>query len=535
MLNSKQLMEVTGISRATLNNYVAQGILPNPVIRTPSGEPGRATRLGYFDETAADIVNQVQQLKKDGLSMAQIADLIGTRSALASEQDTLQTGAGAQETSTQSGTPRPQPAPLSAPVPASPSLLRPARTPQQPPPANLNLEESIENFPGPAYMVNNNFELIWWNDKASGSFFQSQDNLPGDLESRNLLKMLFTTLSAQNPDTMRDMLKPHLAAGKKRLSQQALVKIYSALDAEQLSILKDLYEEVEPIGKEPMVHFPAILPVPEGGNRDESMYDLYACFYREGILFTYSPVQLENDFLLEFLSKRNHVINELLKKRKPYLTNVTVMVADVQNSIRICSELPAEEYFELINNIWQESEPIFRKYYGTYGKHAGDGMVYYFFPQPDCDYKLNAIRCSLELQQMMRRLTLNWQSRKGWFSDLHLNIGLNEGQEWFGSYHAGGHVEFTVLGETINYASRISDFARDGSIWATKNMLNQIPSPTRQKIKFGITRQTQQQESVFVNDTYASLGSLLDGERESERKFMDLGMLPITEIRGVEE
>ena len=78
MLNSKQLMEVTGISRATLNNYVAQGILPNPVIRTPSGESGRATRLGYFDETAADIVNQVQQLKKDGLSMAQIADLIGT-------------------------------------------------------------------------------------------------------------------------------------------------------------------------------------------------------------------------------------------------------------------------------------------------------------------------------------------------------------------------------------------------------------------------------------------------------------------------
>ncbi|MEQ8408452.1 MAG: adenylate/guanylate cyclase domain-containing protein [Gammaproteobacteria bacterium] len=530
MLNSKQLMEVTGISRATLNNYVAQGILPNPVIRTPSGESGRATRLGYFDETAADIVNQVQQLKKDGLSMAQIADLIGTRSALANEQDAAQNDAGTEESIAQSGTPRLHPASS-----ASHSPPRSTSSAQRSAPTNLNFAESIENFPGPAYMVNNNFELIWWNDKASSSFFQCQDNLPGDLESRNLLKMLFTTLSAQDPDTMRDMLKPHLAVGKKRLSQQALVKIYSALDAEQLSILKDLYEEVEPIGKEPMVHFPAILPVREGGNRDESMYDLYACFYREGILFTFSPVQLENDFLLEFLSKRNHVINELLKKREPYLTNVTVMVADVQNSIRICSELPAEEYFELINNIWQESESIFRKYYGTYGKHAGDGMVYYFFPQPDCDYKLNAIRCSLELQQMMRRITLKWQSRKGWFSDLHLNIGLNEGQEWFGSFHAGGHVEFTVLGETINYASRISDFARNGSIWATKNMLNQIPSATRQKIKFGIARQTQQQEPMFVNDTYASLGSLLDGERASEGKFMDLGMLPITEIRGVED
>ena len=53
MLNSKQLNEITGISRATLNNNVALGILPNPVIKTPSESEGRATRLGYFHEDAA--------------------------------------------------------------------------------------------------------------------------------------------------------------------------------------------------------------------------------------------------------------------------------------------------------------------------------------------------------------------------------------------------------------------------------------------------------------------------------------------------
>jgi len=263
-------------------------------------------------------------------------------------------------------------------------------------------------------------------------------------------------------------------------------------------------------------------------------YDLYVCFYREGIFFTYHPITLDDNYLLDFLSKRNQVINELLRKRKPYLTDVTVMVADVQNSIKICSELPAEEYFELINNIWQESAPIFRKYYGTYGKHDGDGMVYYFFPQPDCDYKLNAIQCSLELQQMMKNITQKWQAKKGWFSDIFLNIGLNEGQEWFGSYHAGGHVEFTVLGETINYASRISDFAQGGSVWATKNMLNQIQPTQRSKINFGITRMTRNHENVFVTDTYASVGSLIDGESQQSDKFKDIEMIPITEIRDIE-
>ncbi len=501
MLSSKQLIEITGISRATLNNYVALGILPSPVVKAPSGDTGRATRLGYFDDSAIDQVQLVQRLKKDGLSMAQIAAQLAAKPDLAAQP--------VQKVSSVSGQGSP----------AFSSL----------PQVSFNI--SIDHLPGPAYMVNNNFELIWWNEKACESFFNCAEDLPGDLESRNLLKVLFNTPAAANSHLLKEILLPHIAAGKKRLNQQALIKIYSSMDAMQLSVLKEVYDQVEPIGKEPMVHFRVILPQKNGAN---VACDLYVCFYREGIFFTFSPVILNSTYLLDFLSKRNYVITELLKKRKPYLTDVTVMVADVQNSIKICAELPAEEYFELINNIWQLSEPIFRKYYGTYGKHAGDGMVYYFFPQPDCDYKLNAIRCALELKDLMKTITQNWQARKGWFSDIFLNIGLNEGQEWFGSYHAGGHVEFPVLGETINYASRISDFARNGSVWATKNMLNQISTAKRSMINFGIARKTYNNESVFVTDTYATIGNLLDTRNINNEKFRDIEMLPITEIRGIE-
>lgn len=496
MLNSKQLIEITGISRATLNNYVALGILPNPIVMTPVDGEGRATRLGYFEDNAVECIKRVQELKKDGYSMQEIAAKIGnppsstTNKTSTSEQFSSDGEQG--------------------------SLT------------SLSIEPTIDSFPGPAYMVNNNFELIWWNENAASSFFAADEDLPGDLEARNLLKLLFGAQPIHDDEQLRELLKPHMAAAKKRLSQQALIKLYSAIDPDKLSVLKGLYEDVDSIGKEAMVHFPSLLPQ---NNGEIELYDLYICFYREGILFTYSPVLLEDDFLLDFLSKRNHVINELLRKRKPYLTNVAVMVADLQDSTRICSELPAEEYFELINDIWQQSEPIFRKYYGTYGKHAGDGMVYYFFPQPDCDYKLNAIQCSLELQQMMKQITQQWQARKGWFSDLLLNIGINEGQEWFGSFHAGGHVEFTVLGETINHASRVSDFARNGTTWTTKSMLNQIPGEKRKEIVFGISRRSAHGDSVFVTDTYASLGSLLDEDHRNNKKFRDVHMLPITEIR----
>jgi len=530
MLNSKQLIEITGISRATLNNYVALGILPSPVIRTPGENEGRATRLGYFDDAAVQRIQDVQQRKKQGMSMAQIAQELSA--SLAQDRQTATVapsvaGSSAnsentlQDTNTRITSSFSSDAGQGSPSKQSSSTLA----------QNLSFDGSIEDLPGPAYMVNNNFELIWWNNQAQHSFFNQNEGLPGDLASRNLLQLLFGTESANDADRMRELLIPHLAAGKKRLSQQALIKTYSALDGNQLGILKDVYETTVPVGKEAMIHFPTMLL---DGQGELTPHDLYICFYREGIFFTYSPIVLDDNYLLEFLSKRNQVINELLKKRKPYLTDVTVMVADVQNSIKICSELPAEEYFELINNIWQESAPIFRKYYGTYGKHAGDGMVYYFFPQPDCDYKLNALQCSLELQEMMKGITQKWQARKGWFSDIFLNIGLNEGQEWFGSYHAGGHVEFTVLGETINYASRISDFARNGSVWATKNMLNQIPQKDRDKINFGINRKTHNGESVFVTDTYSSIGNLIDVNSQASDKFKDIEMIPVTEVRAMD-
>ena len=530
MLNSKQLIEITGISRATLNNYVALGILPAPIIKTPGENEGRATRLGYFDEAAADRIQQVKLLKRKGMSMAQIARELSEplpQSTEVSQSSASANGASETRQKSQQDT---RPSMVSA-ISSDAGQGSPGKLPLPGLSQNLSFDGTIEDLPGPAYMVNNNFELIWWNGNAQHSFFNHNQELPGDLESRNLLKLLFGTESGTDQDRIAELLRPHLAAAKKRLSQQALMRVYSALNANQLGLLKDLYEQVEPVGKEPMIHYPTMLVDSSG---ELSPHDLYICFYREGIFFTYSPVVLEEDYLLEFLSKRNQVINELLRQRKPYLTDVTVMVADVQNSIKICSELPAEDYFELINMIWQQSAPIFRKYYGTYGKHAGDGMVYYFFPQPDCDYKLNAIQCSLELQKMMKGITQQWQARKGWFSDLFLNIGLNEGQEWFGSYHAGGHVEFTVLGETINYASRISDFARDGSVWATKNMLSQIPQAEREKINFGITRTSHNNESVFVTDTYSSISNLIDEGNPASDKFKDIEMIPVTEIRAVD-
>jgi len=70
MLTSVALLEGSGISRATLNNYIALGLLPRPDVRRQAAVPGEApTTLGYFPDWALERIQQVQELKRAGISM----------------------------------------------------------------------------------------------------------------------------------------------------------------------------------------------------------------------------------------------------------------------------------------------------------------------------------------------------------------------------------------------------------------------------------------------------------------------------------
>jgi class 3 adenylate cyclase/DNA-binding transcriptional MerR regulator len=498
MLTSKQIIEKTGISRATLNNYISLGLLPRPLVQRAQKDHGRAPRIGYFSDEALERIQAIHQMKKEGLTMSQISEYFNPGDKSAGQVASI-SGYKKEQGARQSYT----------------------------------LEIGIDEITGPAYMVNNNFELLWWNDAAVETIFSTELDIKSDIAERNLIKLFLESDVFRQTHGWKSILSTHLEIAKKRLSQKNIFKINASLNHDDAIILSKMYEDAEPVQQAPLVSFP-IEFTPEGEEATE--YTMYACFFREGVFFVFAESELDNSPLLNFLSKRDHVIRNLLSKRKPFLTPLAVMVADLQNSTQICAELPPMEYFELINHIWQSAEPIFRKYYGTHGKHVGDGMVYYFFPQPDSNYNMNAILCAHELKRMIRDVSREWQHRKNWLHSLHLNIGLHEGQEWFGTYSSGSNLEFTVLGDTINHAARISDFAREGAIWATKSMIESLSAKDRMSLRFGIRRKTGEYgEEVLVKDTYSRISGIVDLNEGRNYKFHDIATLPVTEIIDLQE
>jgi len=194
--------------------------------------------------------------------------------------------------------------------------------------------------------------------------------------------------------------------------------------------------------------------------------------------------------------------------------------------------LPPDEYFQLINEIWSALDPIFRKYYGAYGKHTGDGMVYYFFPQPDNNYIMNAILCACEIRECMKVISHKWALKKGWTNQLFMNIGLNEGEEWLGTFKTNTSYELVILGETINICGRLSDFSRYGEIWATKNLVSKLNHAERNSIDYGVIRRTPEQE-IFVANSYAQISTLVDKEDVRHLKLIDISSTAVTQIRAI--
>lgn len=527
-LTSKDLLARAGISRATLNNYVSLGILPKPDVRNPG--TGKTPRLGYFPASALATIEQVNGLKKRGHTMAEIVSM------MAADQRPSEGEKRNRETAGEPFAPRPD-AGLRR-VEDKLSLSPPSAAPSRPEPSPYPAASSrigdmaltLDQIKAPAYLVNYRFEVEWANPAAQERIFGHPAGESGAITERNLFRLFLQGDRVSGFAGCEELLRFHLSIAKNRVARAALLGADQAGRGTPLGLLFNLYDDVEPINRQPLLHTEVNLA---RQGEVEAWHTLYASFYREGIFFTFAPVDNVSDSLLALLARRDIVIRDLLKKRRPYLTELAVLVADLQDSVKICTELPPEEYFELINEVWGTTEPKLRQYYATHGKHAGDGMVCYFFPQPDCNYALNALRCAQEMKETIREISRRWQSRKNWVNQLRLNIGIHEGQEWFGTYQTPTHLEFTVLGDTINMAGRLSDFARRGTIWATKNLLGRLTAEERSNVRFGIRRTSEGGEEILVPSTYARVSNLVDLGNPKYEKFNDIAALPITEILDV--
>ena len=169
-------------------------------------------------------------------------------------------------------------------------------------------------------------------------------------------------------------------------------------------------------------------------------------------------------------------------------SEATIIFIDIRGFTKLADQLDPEKATEVINNIFAPIVDIIDKFGGSINKFLGDGLMAIFgTPYSHEDDPERAARASLEI---MKSIEENGKIKiSNRVKNLKARIGINTGLCISGEIGSASRKEFTVIGDTVNMASRLQTNATPGKILIGDKTFQRIKdnfnisSPRKLKIK----------------------------------------------------
>ena len=142
---------------------------------------------------------------------------------------------------------------------------------------------------------------------------------------------------------------------------------------------------------------------------------------------------------------------------------VAVLFSDIRGFTALSETMLAEDMARLLSEYFTEMVECVFRHGGTLDKFIGDAvMAQWGAPIAEVDDADRAMRASIEMMGELERLNMRWAGEGR--PQLQIGIGLNYGEAFAGNIGSERRLEFTVIGDTVNTASRLCGAAAGGEI-----------------------------------------------------------------------
>lgn len=146
---------------------------------------------------------------------------------------------------------------------------------------------------------------------------------------------------------------------------------------------------------------------------------------------------------------------------EPRELTATILFSDIIGFTSLSEQMPPRDITAILNRYFSKMTDIVFKHDGTLDKYIGDGLMAVFgAPIEKEDDALRAVRAAREMRDTLADL----RDEAGAALPFQIRIGVNTGRIVSGNIGSFRRMEYTVIGDPVNTASRIESLAHPNQI-----------------------------------------------------------------------
>lgn len=158
------------------------------------------------------------------------------------------------------------------------------------------------------------------------------------------------------------------------------------------------------------------------------------------------------------------VVDQLIATRNLASLNkradLSILFSDIRGFTTLSEKLTPEEVVALLNPYLEAMSKVIHQHGGTVDKYEGDAIIAFFGePVPYADHAARAVRAALDMRRALADLKEGW-ARDGHPTQIEMGIGINSGEVFVGLLGSEQRINYTVIGDNANLASRLQDLTK---------------------------------------------------------------------------
>ncbi len=147
-------------------------------------------------------------------------------------------------------------------------------------------------------------------------------------------------------------------------------------------------------------------------------------------------------------------------------THAAVLISDIRGFTTMSDGMDPAELVKLLNAYFGRMVDVVFRHDGTLDKFVGDALIVVFndpLSQPDAECR--AVACAAEMQKELAAFNGTQTASGG--RTLGVGIGVHCGPVVAGNVGSSTRMDYTVMGDTVNFASRLQGKAPAGAVYVS--------------------------------------------------------------------